>query len=231
MGGKIPRKTAQEAGNGRLLSDVAYARILQVLFERRLPAGAFVSQADLVALTGIQTGPLRDALRILEVEGVVTIHPRTGIQFVKPGLELARSTYQFRELIEIAALEAFIASVSDADVDALLERHRELMERVEQDGLTDAVIDEVERLEQRFHGTIVASLNNRLIDSSYRRIDNYVRLLRLERRLTPKLVLHSLREHVEVLKAARQRKPTAAIAAMRDHFSAALQRSLGVYRA
>jgi len=231
VGGKIPRKTAQEAGNGRLLSDVAYARILQVLFERRLPAGAFVSQADLVALTGIQTGPLRDALRILEVEGVVTIHPRTGIQFVKPGLELARSTYQFRELIEIAALEAFIASVSDADVDALLERHRELMERVEQDGLTDAVIDEVERLEQRFHGTIVASLNNRLIDSSYRRIDNYVRLLRLERRLTPKLVLHSLREHVEVLKAARQRKPTAAIAAMRDHFSAALQRSLGVYRA
>nr|WP_286198707.1 GntR family transcriptional regulator [Mesorhizobium sp. BR1-1-16] len=213
------------------MSDVAYARILQVLFERRLPAGAFVSQADLVALTGIQTGPLRDALRILEVEGVVTIHPRTGIQFVKPGLELARSTYQFRELIEIAALEAFIASVSDTEVDALIERHREVMDQLERDGLTDAVIDEVERLEQLFHGTIVASLENRLIDSSYRRIDNYVRLLRLERRLTPKLVLHSLREHVEVLKATRQRKPTAAIAAMRAHFSAALQRSLGVYRA
>ena len=36
------------------------------------------------------------ALRVLEAEGILTSHPRSGIQFVKPGLELTRSTYQFR---------------------------------------------------------------------------------------------------------------------------------------
>ena len=70
------------------------------LFERRLPAGAFVSQSELVELTGVPVAPLRDALRVLEAEGMLTIHPRPGIQFVKPGLELTRSTYQFRGIIE-----------------------------------------------------------------------------------------------------------------------------------
>ena len=56
---------------------------------------------------GEQLAPVRDALKILETEGIVTIHPRSGIQFVKPGLELTRSTYQFRGI-----LDSFPAGVS-----------------------------------------------------------------------------------------------------------------------
>ena len=92
---------------GGRLSDLAYTRLLESLFDRRLPAGAFVSQNDLVKLLGIPVAPLRDALRTLEVEGILTIHPRSGIQFVKPGLELTKSTYQFRTIIERAAVRTF----------------------------------------------------------------------------------------------------------------------------
>jgi DNA-binding GntR family transcriptional regulator len=91
---------------GKRLSDVAYSAILEGLFEKRVPAGAFVSQNDLVKLLGIPVQPLRDALRVLEAEGVLTIHPRSGIQFLKPDLELARSTYQFRTIIERSAARA-----------------------------------------------------------------------------------------------------------------------------
>ena len=212
------------------MSDLAYARILEVLFERRLPAGAFVSQAELVELTGVSVGPLRDALRVLEAEGLLTVHPRTGIQFVKPGLELTRSTYQFRELVEVAAIAVFTETASEDAIDTLLRRHRDMTARVEQGGLTEALVAEVEDLEVVLHGAIVASLNNPLIDSSYRRIHNYIRILRLDRRLTPTLVLHSLREHTSILEASRQRDVKAAVEALRAHFSAALQRSFGLYR-
>ena len=212
------------------MSDLAYARILEVLFERRLPAGAFVSQAELVELTGVSVGPLRDALRVLEAEGLLTVHPRTGIQFVKPGLELTRSTYQFRELVEVAAIAVFTETASEDAIDTLLRRHRDMTARVEQGGLTEALVAEVEDLEVVLHGAIVASLNNPLIDSSYRRIHNYIRILQLDRRLTPTLVLHSLREHTSILEASRQRDVKAAVEALRAHFSAALQRSFGLYR-
>src|SRR3546814_6704953 len=78
------------AANGQRRGDVADRAMLQGLFEQKVPVGAFVSQNDLVRLLGIPVQPLRDALRVLEAEGVLTIHPRSGIQFLKPDLELAR---------------------------------------------------------------------------------------------------------------------------------------------
>src|SRR5690242_19240523 len=110
-----PAEIAEPTAPGRL-SDVAYQRILEGLFDRRLPAGAFVSQNDLVKLLGIPVAPLRDALRVLEAEGVLTIHPRSGIQFVKPGLELTRSTYQFRAILERAAVRVYAETADAAEL-------------------------------------------------------------------------------------------------------------------
>lgn len=227
---KIPRKTAEQAGSGRSLSNLAYARILEVLFDRKLPSGSFVSQGELVELTGVPVGPLRDALRVLDAEGIVTIHPRTGIQFVKPGLELTRSTYQFRSIIESAAVAVFAETASDEEIEELALQHREIADRVRRDGLDDALVVELEALEGVLHGSIIASLNNGLIDSSYKRIHNYIRILRLDRRLTPPLVLHTLREHMRIVEACRKRNAAEAVAALQAHFDAALQRNLGLYR-
>ena len=208
---------------------MAYTRILEVLFERKLPAGSFVSQAELVELTGVPVGPLRDALRVLEAEGVLTIHPRTGIQFVKPGLELTRSTYQFRSIIESAAVAVFAEIAPDSEMEELAQEHSELLTVVQRDGLTPSAIEQLDELEQRLHGSIVASLNNPLIDSAYRRIHNYLRLLRLDRKLTTPLATRSLNEHSAIIEACRQRDTSAAVAALQAHFTAALQRYLGLY--
>jgi DNA-binding GntR family transcriptional regulator len=225
---KSPRKEVAALGEGTRLSDRAYSQILEILFERRLPAGAFVSQSELVELTGVPVAPLRDALRVLEAEGILTIHPRTGIQFVKPGLELTRSTYQFRTIIESSAVVLFAETASDADIRRIEQLHLEAIAEVERDGLSPEMLNRLEVLENELHGSIIASLNNPLIDSSYRRIRNYIRLIRLDRRLTPPVVVRSLREHAAIIEACRRRDAAGAIDALKHHFSAALQRTLGM---
>jgi DNA-binding GntR family transcriptional regulator len=229
MASKNPRKTAVEAGSGSRLSDLAYKRIMEILFERKLLAGSFVSQAELVALTGVPVGPLRDALRVLEAEGVLTVHPRTGVQFVKPGFELTRSTYQFRAIIEAAAVAVFTQMAPEKEILELAKRNDEALAAVRADGLTLPVIEQMENLEQLLHGSIVASLNNPLIDSAYKRIHNYLRLIRLDRRLTPPLAIQSLTEHTSIIDACHRRDSAAAVAALQAHFSAALQRYFGLY--
>ena len=227
--------TSTSEGNGSSsgarprLSDLAYERILQVLFERRLPAGAYVSQHELVELTGVPVGPLRDALRVLEVEGILTIHPRAGIEFVKPGLELTRATYQFRTIIEGAAVAVYAETGDEAAMEEIERRHRAAVVMIETEGLTPTARDELERLEDLLHNSIVASLSNPLIDTSYRRIHNYLRLVRLDRKLTAPLALRSLREHIVVVEACRNRDASAAQAAIQVHFANALQRSMGLY--
>jgi DNA-binding GntR family transcriptional regulator len=211
------------------LSDVAYARLLEVVFQRRLPPGAFVSQNELVKLTGVPVGPLRDALRSLEADGIVTIHPRAGIEFVKPGMELARATYQFRGIIEASAVAVYAETGDEAEMEDIERRHRAAAELIERDGLSLKALGELEALETLLHNAIIGSLRNSIIERSYRRVRNYLRILRLDRKLTPPLALRSLREHMAIITACRRRDPAEAQSALATHFANALQRNMGLY--
>lgn len=170
-----------------MLSDVAYARILETPFERRLPAGTFVSQNELVNMTGVPLASLRDALRVLATDGIVTIHPPAGIEFIKPGLELTRATYQFRGIIESSAVTTYAETADDAEMLAIEVRQLRAVEAIETEGLTPMTRAELEALEEVHHNAIIASLRNPLIDTSYRRIHNCLRILRLDRKITAPL--------------------------------------------
>lgn len=209
------------------LSDLAYERVLEALFERRVQAGSFVSQGELSEIVDVPVAPLRDALRVLEAEGILAIHPRSGIQFVRPGLELTRSTYQFRSILERAAVRVFAEQGDEDLIDEIGRRHEALIAGIAEKGLTADGLAEMEELERLLHNAVIGILRNPLIDSSYRRMHNYLRLLRLDRKLTAPVALRTLKEHVEIIEACRRRDAGRAEAALDAHFQAAMQRSLG----
>jgi len=105
------------------LAEKAYQAILQGLFDRTIPAGSEYSQAELMRLLGLTAQPLRDALRTLENEGLVTIYARSCIRFIRADLELSRSTYQFRSLIERAGARALAEMGDAAEIEGLLDDH------------------------------------------------------------------------------------------------------------
>jgi DNA-binding GntR family transcriptional regulator len=212
----------------RSMSELAYVTILEGLFTKRLPTGAFLSQNDLVKLTGCPLQPLRDALRVLQTEGVLTIHPRSGIQFLKPDMELARSTYQFRSIIERAAARAYAENGASDEIDVLLHDHRQLETALSGGGMSDNLGHTMEDLEARFHDALIGALHNPLIEITARRLKNYMTLIRLDRRYTAPLALHTLAEHIAVLEACQARDGAAAEHALSQHFRQALGRILGM---
>ena len=209
------------------LSDLAYDRILEALFDRKVQAGAFVSQGELSEIVDVPVAPLRDALRVLEAEGILTIHPRSGIQFIRPGFELTRATYQFRSILERAAVRAYAEQGDEAEIKAISLRHARLIETIAAKGLGEDELTEMELLEQLLHNAVIGILRNPLIDISYRRMHNYLRLLRLDRKLTAPIALRTLKEHVEIIDACKARDAARAEAALDAHFQAAMQRNLG----
>jgi DNA-binding GntR family transcriptional regulator len=218
---------AEEPIPAQRLSDLAYNRVLEALFDRKVQAGAFVSQGELSEIVNVPVAPLRDALRVLEAEGILTIHPRSGIQFVRPGLELTRSTYQFRSILERAAVRAYAEQGDEAVIAEISRRHLALIDAIAAKGFGADELVEMEALEELLHNAVIGILRNPLIDSSYRRMHNYLRLLRLDRRLTAPIALRTLKEHVEIIEACKARNAARAEAALDAHFQAAMQRSLG----
>ncbi len=211
------------------LSEIAYRKILDGLFSRRLRAGASVSQNELVKLLGVPVQPLRDALRTLEAEGLVTIHPRSGIEFLKPDLELVRSTYQFRAIIERAAARSYAQNAESADLEQLTRQHVELTDIIEAEGLTAEALEQLEELDQGLHAEMISSLRNPLIETTARRLKNYLSIIRVERRITKPLALKTISEHIAILEACATRDPDRAEAALVTHFQAATQRVLGMF--
>jgi DNA-binding GntR family transcriptional regulator len=209
-------------------SDLAYAGIVKALFDGQLKLGSFISQADLSAVTGLGVGPVRDALKMLEADGIIIIHPRSGIEVLRPTTELARSTYQFRSIIERFAVRQFTLTASLPVIDGLIALHDRAL--ADLSGMPAAINlgSYLREVEDGFHLPVVASLSNAIVDSAYGRLRLLSGIVRLNDQFTRHAAEISIGEHLDILHAARARDPDQAEAAMLRHLTNALQRNLGL---
>lgn len=179
-------------------------------------------------LLGLTSQPLRDALRTLASEGLVTIKARSAIRFVKADLELSRSIYQFRSLIERAGARAFAEQGGLAVIHELLERHRILLRHIQDHELGPEEEAILAKLEDDFHGALISALRNDLIEKATERLRNYLTIVRRERLVTKPLALRTISEHIDILEACETREPDRAENALSTHLQHALQRILGM---
>ncbi len=211
------------------LNKAAHNKILQWVFDGKLAPGAFMSQGELSKLLDIPTQPLRDALRVLESENMLVIHPRAGIQFRKPDLEFIRATYQFRSIIESAAARQFAQYGQESIITALINEHHALIEKINNEGISTAILDDIEAIELKFHGTMISSLNNEFVEVTATRLKYYIKLIQLDHHFTSNLVKSSLSEHIQILQACANRDQEAASQALLLHFKEALHRHLKLF--
>src|ERR1700735_2978036 len=87
------------AGRGSLVARAA-ADIRSLVLRRSLLPGEQVRQEDLSAMVGVSRGPIREALQILAVEGVVRYERNRGYFVTRFTAEEMRQLYLIRDLLE-----------------------------------------------------------------------------------------------------------------------------------
>lgn len=92
-----------------------------------LAPGSQVVQETLAHRYGVSRVPLREALKILEGEGLVTYHPHRGYFVMELSVDDLIEVYRLRSLLEAEALRAAVPRLSDADLVEL----RTLLDSVE----------------------------------------------------------------------------------------------------
>ena len=225
---RIARAPAAAVDTEANLAEKAYQAILQGLFDRTIPAGSEYSQAELMRQLGLTAQPLRDALRTLVNEGLVTMVARSCVRFIRADLELSRSTYQFRSLLERAGARALAEKGDAVEIKNLMDEHIALLEELERGEFGPQERATLDALENRLHGALTFYLRNPLIETTAKRLKNYLTLVRLDWLTTKPLAIRTVREHIDILKACAMRDADAAEAALAAHFQQALQRLLGI---
>lgn len=212
------------------LSGEAYDKFKKGLLSRRIAPGSTMTQSELANVLSVSVSPLRNALKVLESEGFVTILPRSGIQIGKPDLDLVRNSYQLRQIIEEPALIRFAEHCAPADLRRIKQVHLEVLERAKGAvGDNRALFDEASEIDMGFHKQVVGALENPIIDTIYNTNHERILLIRLDRhKASTAYVRTTFEEHLTILDPLIDGDVQRAVAALGVHLDKALKRAMGL---
>ncbi len=224
-----PIRLPSAAANGPSLRVLAYERFKDALFAEQIRPGEFLSQREICEIIDIPLGPLREALKSLEAERIVTLLPKRGIRVVSVDEAMLEEAFDARTVIEGFALRRFVTGATDKEIRHLRDTTKAFVKRFKAGKKNDAALMR-ERSEVDFllHDTIVAHIANPFLEQAYQRSTDFVRLFRLNigKRYsffdTP-----GLEEHLIIIDALAKRDAKRASAALLKHLQGGRERTLG----
>jgi DNA-binding GntR family transcriptional regulator len=215
------------------LREKAYDSFTRHLLAREIRAGQFLSQRELVEITGLPLGAIRELIPRLEAEGLVRTVPQRGMQIAHVDLNLIKDAFQFRLFLECQAVAIFALDAPAPAVAALKSRHDSILARCVKAettaGITPKLIAEAQNIDWDLHASIVDSLGNAIISDVYRVNSIKIRLIRQQQtRLNDGVVIPTMREHLTVIDAIATHDPDRASEALRRHILSARDRAIGL---
>lgn len=208
------------------LRDQAYETFTEQLLSRQISLGQFVSQRELVKLTGMPLGAIREMIPRLEADGLIRTVPNRGLQILQVDMGLIRNAFQLRLLLEREAVRNFVTAAPEAELAELRKRHLVIRATARQ-GVTPDLLAEAQAMDWNMHDRMIDALDNDLISGIYRINSIKIRLIRNEdTRMLPELVVSVMDEHLALIEALAARDPAAADAALVAHLTSAKQRAV-----
>jgi len=103
-------------GNGRQGVDEVYRRVREAILEADLEPGQAMSQVALAAELGVSRTPLREALRMLQGEGLVTAEANRQVRVAAITVEDVEDLYAVRITLEVEALRLTVPRMAPEDI-------------------------------------------------------------------------------------------------------------------
>lgn len=199
--------------------DRVYTRLRADILDGVHPPGARLGEAELAEATGSSRTPVREALRRLEVEGLVEVLPHRGARVPDWTAEDLEEIYDLRMLLESAAARRAATRATAADLDRMDELCR-LMEAAVEPGAGQD-LDRVAELNAEFHDIVRAAAASGRLVSMLNAVVQLPLVMRTFHRYSPADLARSSAHHRELAAALRARDGTWAESVMRAHVLAA----------
>lgn len=187
-------------------------RLRERIFSHELPPGTWIDEQAVADQYGISRTPLREALKVLASEGLVTLKPRRGCYVTEISERDLDEIFAVLALLEGECAAATAQKASDAQLEALAKIHRDL-ERAATGGRIDAFFE----CNQAFHARVQAIAGNRWLHHCIEDLRKVVKLSRHHSLFSEGRLEQSLSEHRLILDALVARDPVLAEARMREH--------------
>ena len=194
------------------LRDVVFKTLRQAILRGELEPGERLMEIQLANKLGVSRAPIREAIRKLELEGLVLMIPRRGAEVAEITEKSLRDVLEVRSALEELAVELACERITDEDVDKLREAAKEF-EEVSKSGDVTALAE----ADVRFHDIIYfATDNQRLIQLLYNLREQMYRY-RVEYLKREEVHVTLFAEHDHIIECIVKRDKVAAKQAIGTH--------------
>lgn len=192
-------------------AELASRALREAIQNGQLRPGTRLVLQDIAAELGMSYTPVREALRQLLSEGLVSYRAHYGTIVAESSRERAEEIYMLRGVLEPLAGSLAAKNATDAQIAEVEQAHAEMTKAIAEDRL-----DDVPALNAALHRLIVASAGSALLSEFIERLWNGVpyQAISLRRR-----VAASAKEHRKIVQALKRRDGDALAELLRMHIA------------
>ena len=200
----------------RALYEEVAELLRQRIFASELAPGSWIDEMRLAEEYGISRTPMREALKVLAAEGLVTMKVRRGAYVTEVNDKDQRDVYHLLSLLEADAAGVVATQASTEQLKDLQDLHT---------ALTAATHDREKFFEinERFHMRLLEIANNRWRDQMVADLRKVMKLNRHNSLFKTGRIDESLREHQALMDALLARDEAASVQCMKSHFANGLE--------
>ncbi|MBL8389808.1 MAG: GntR family transcriptional regulator [Hydrogenophaga sp.] len=200
----------------RALYEEVAELLRQRIFNRELEPGSWIDELKIAEEYGISRTPLREALKVLAAEGLVTMKVRRGAYVTEVSEKDLADVYHLLALLESDAASVVAERASDAQRAELQALHAEL-----EAAATDR--DRFFAINERFHMRVLEMADNRWRQQMVADLRKVMKLNRHNSLFKTGRLNESLAEHRAVMSALLARDPGQTRQRMQEHFRNGLE--------
>lgn len=204
--------TLTPLGERESLADSAYREIRQAILDGQLAPGARLSVPELAAQLGVSRSPIREALLLLEREGLATSSHNRGAVVATPDGQDLRDLYDVREVLEGLVARQAAERATEDDRAALAELWQQ-----HEDAVAAGDLQRHMSTDLQFHQRLREAARNPRAIAVLDRLSDQIRLALYATAAQPGNPEQALREHRTVLDAVLDGDPDRAERLARDH--------------
>jgi DNA-binding GntR family transcriptional regulator len=215
----IRRMAALSLAPRALYEEVAEL-LRQRIFSRELEPGSWIDELKIAQDFGISRTPLREALKVLAAEGLVTMKVRRGAYVTEVSERDLSDVYHLLGLLESDAAAVVATAATDSELQELQALHADL-ERSAAPEKPDR--ERFFEINEQFHKRLLEIANNRWRDQMVGDLRKVMKLNRHNSLLKSGRIQESLDEHRELLAALVTRDSNLCRQTMLKHFKSGLE--------
>ena len=212
----MPALSAAKSLAPRALYEEVAELIRQRIFSGELEPGSWIDELQIAKAYGISRTPLREALKVLAAEGLITMKVRRGAYVTEVSEKDLRDVYHLLSLLESDAAAVVAQTASPADLKKLQSLHSEL-EAAGKPGQEKH--NKFVEVNEAFHMCLLELSQNKWRDQMVADLRKVMKLNRHNSLFKTGRITESLQEHQAIMAALLAKDPLATSARMREHFA------------